>query len=92
MDTIQNLESLFLLLTTFLRFCSAGYFVRARSGGESGDRDTKVIKALSPIFQEAYVQSLERRTCRLQPKFFGELAQVRPSRSLLCLTFWRKFR
>ena len=55
--------------------------MRARSGGESGDRDTKVIKALSPIFQEAYVQSLERRTCRLQPKFFGELAQVRPSRS-----------
>eukprot|EP01043_Picozoa_sp_COSAG02_P001369 COSAG02_NODE_29_length_51136_cov_346.293317_4_plen_87_part_00 len=55
---------------------SAAYFVRVRGGGEAGDRDAKVSKALAPIFTEAYLQSLQKRSCRLQPKFFGELAQV----------------
>jgi hypothetical protein len=52
--------------------------VRVRGGGESGDKNAKVAKALGPIFAEAYVKSLEKRSCRLQPKFFGELAQVSP--------------
>jgi hypothetical protein len=55
---------------------SAGYFVRVRGGGEAGDRDAKVSRALGPIFSEAYLRSLQKRSCRLQPKFFGELAQV----------------
>ena len=59
---------------------SVAYFVRVRGGGEAGDRDAKVSKALGPIFTASYLQSLQKRSCRLQPKFFGELAQVRSVR------------
>jgi hypothetical protein len=64
-------------------FHSAAYFVRVRGGGEAGDRDAKVSKALGPIFTEAYLQSLQKRSCRLQPKFFGEIAQVNSAHSHL---------
>ena len=33
-----------------------------------------------PVLVNAFVQSLEKRACRLQPKFFGELNNRRPTK------------
>ena len=61
---------------------SIGYLIRVRDTGDrSAVAETMCSQigaqaAVMPLLKKAYVQSLERRTCRLQPKFFGELAQV----------------
>jgi hypothetical protein len=51
-----------------------GYLIRVREA--AGSDVTEPAVAVMPVLTKAYIQSLERRTCRLQPKFFSELAQA----------------
>ena len=63
-------------------FCSIGYLIRVRdTNGTQSTADTTcnivgAEAAVMPLLRKAYLQSLERRSCRLQPKFFVELVQV----------------